>query len=1366
MLKNTLYRFTPDLSIALGLFLLPILFFAPITLGGRTLIPADNLYQYEPWASYRAEQGVPEVPHNALLSDLIFQNYQWKTFLRQSISAGEIPLWQTNQFSGAPFLANGQHSAYYPFSAIYYILPLWLAYGWFMVSQLWLAGLLMYGFMRGLGLSRPAGLIAGVSYQLSSFLIVSAVHPMIQASAVWLPLLLWMLENILLGRSALPQKWRKSIPSIFDQLPWALIGGMGLGMNFLAGHIEITYYTLLVMALYAALRLLWDWFKEAKQAAPLPKIALMLLLVGLGFGIGAVQFIPNLEAANYSFRTERSSLEEVRGYALPYRHVAKWIVPNVYGNPSQHGYWDVFEGDYQSQNWDYTAPDGQTSRVTNTDYDVKNYVEGGVYIGILPLFLAVLGLIYGKPRRYILIFGLIALVSLLFMFGTPFYAMLYYLFPGVNQLHTPFRWAWPLTVILCSLAGFGAEVLVNGMTAGATSRSPLPRIAYLLMGASGLLIGGLLISRLAYNLITDSFAERVYTGLAGATRAFPTAQAFYSYQFVNLLIFALMLGGIGLIIYVNQKGWQLKTMPLWLVAAIGLIALDSYLAVGDFNPRAKRDWLTFTPSAITWLQEQESQSQEAYRLQAFNWGEDPLIANTGWSYGLHDVRGYDSLFSKQYADFMGQITPQTGLAFNRIDPILYNNPQALLALQWDWLGVRYFLTDWIIRPQEEFGVTDLAEVGLQLAYEGEGIRIYENTEALPQAYSLPLAEVDKDGYIDFEQATLGPVTITDYQSSTVFTDVTLNQDGWLILSDTYAPGWRAFVRPLGTDESEEDEIDVHLIQGNFRGVKLDAGDWTVRWRYSPQSFQLGAFSSFISGMLVIFLALLWLWTSFVGESADQSPAGRVIKNSLAPILLNLFNRGIDFAFAFVMLRILAPEGAGIYYYAIVIFGWFDILTNFGLNTLLTRDVARDPSKARHYLLNTTLLRLILAGVGVGALAIFLFIRNTAIQPALDTTAITAILLLYVGLLPNSISTGLTALFYAFEKAEYPAALATVTTLIKVTLGLGALLLGWGVIGLAGVSIITNFITMSLMLRLALPLIQRVATGSNNISKAVMRSMVIEAYPLMLNHLLATIFFKIDVVLMEAINGAAVVGVYSTAYKWLDALNIIPAFFTLALLPMMSRQAQEDKPALTRHYVFALKILVMVALPIAVITTFIARGLIGVLGGPEFLPDGGIALQLMIWSIPIGWINSLTQYVLIALNRQRQITGAFVVAVSFNIIGNLVFLPLYSFRAAAITTILSEGVLLVGFYWLLRRDLHGVNYFYALWKPILVAGVMAGGMLALWTALPLLAVLGGIGIYLGGLIFLNPFTLEETGRLGRFLPVRLRKAEVSEALEAG
>src|SRR5687767_3781993 len=97
-------RYLPDIAIVVGFFLLAVLFFAPATVGGRTIIPADNLYQFEPWASQREAVGVPEVPHNALLSDLILQNYQWKTFIRQNLSDKEIPLWQGNQFAGTPFL--------------------------------------------------------------------------------------------------------------------------------------------------------------------------------------------------------------------------------------------------------------------------------------------------------------------------------------------------------------------------------------------------------------------------------------------------------------------------------------------------------------------------------------------------------------------------------------------------------------------------------------------------------------------------------------------------------------------------------------------------------------------------------------------------------------------------------------------------------------------------------------------------------------------------------------------------------------------------------------------------------------------------------------------------------------------------------------------------------------------------------------------------------------------------------------------------------------------------------------------------------------------------------------------------------------
>ena len=191
-------------------------------------------------------------------------------------------------------------------------------------------------------------------------------------------------------------------------------------------------------------------------------------------------------------------------------------------------------------------------------------------------------------------------------------------------------------------------------------------------------------------------------------------------------------------------------------------------------------------------------------------------------------------------------------------------------------------------------------------------------------------------------------------------------------------------------------------------------------------------------------------------------------------------------------------------------------------------------------------------------------------------------------------------------------------------------------------------------------------------------MLSESWPLMINHLLATVFFKIDIILMEAINGVRVVGWYSTAYKWLDAVQVIPAFLSAALLPVMSRQAHDDPPELVRSYRLAIKLLVLVALPIAVATTFLAHDLILILGGPEFLPDGAIALQLMIWSIPLGWVNSVTQYVLIALDQQRVLTRAFLIVVVFNIGTNLILLPRFSYPAAAIVTILGEGLLLAIF----------------------------------------------------------------------------------------
>jgi hypothetical protein len=85
---------------------------------------------------------------------------------------------------------------------------------------------------------------------------------------------------------------------------------------------------------------------------------------------------------------------------------------------------------------------------------------------------------------------------------------------------------------------------------------------------------------------------------------------------------------------------------------------------------------------------------------------------------------------------------------------------------------------------------------------------------------------------------MGPADVVAYGNIEVVVTAVTNQPAFLILNDSYFPGWKAFVRPLGNEQNEF-EVPISRVNGNFRGVLLDAGEWQVRFRYSPITFQVG-----------------------------------------------------------------------------------------------------------------------------------------------------------------------------------------------------------------------------------------------------------------------------------------------------------------------------------------------------------------------------------------------------------------------------------------------------------------------------------------------------------------------------------------------
>ncbi len=1315
---------------------LPVLLLGPTLTGARTLIPADNLYEWQPW------RGAAErtIPHNALLSDLVLENYAWKRFLVAAFQRGELPLWNPYLFAGAPFLANGQHSALYPFTALFLLLPIPQAYGLFNALQLFLAGLGMYLLARAWGLGRAAATFAGVAYELSAFMVVSLVFPMIVAGAAWFPYLLAALHAAierrpLLGRPA--------------ALPWALLAALALALNILAGHIEITYYTGLIGAgygLWGALQAVGraprvPWRERAARAlAPLGWTGLAL---GLGFALGAAQWVPFYEVARENFREGTATLRQVLGWAYPWRHLLVFLIPDFYGNPSHHGVRDVFTGEWMPFTVNAYGQPNPNGAFTS-HWGIKNYVEGGAYLGLLPWAFAALALARWRSlRRSGVPLGFLALLAALsfsFAFGLPLYALLYYGLPGFNQLHTPFRWIWPFTLAMAGLAGAGFDQAVRA-EGGARRWAGMGLLG---MGLGTLAALGL--ARWAAPEAALALADRALHALAKAPEAFPNARMFFSYQFWNLLRFGLIAAGSGLALLALRRPWG----P---ALAIGMLALDLLQAGAGFHPAADPRRLTDEPPVVRFLKADRG----LWRLTTFDpHGRKTFNANGPWLYDLQDIRGYDSIILKRYVAYLSAIQPQHELPFNRIAPI--TDPGALDSPLLDALNVKYVVTE-----------ETIASPRYTLIYEGE-VRVYRNEGAMPRAWTLPLTatvfhrdpiaalrQFDPRFYVVVDRpipelerfgapAVPRPAAVTAYGINEVWIDVAVEEPSWLVLADTFFPGWVAYRRPIGGSERDEERLEIYAANGLFRAVALPPGRWTVRFRYSPLSVKLGFFGTFIGGMAALFMGIVWAWGRLYRAEVERSTAWRVLKNSLTAMLLNLFTRSIDFAFAALMLRILGPEAAGKYYFAIVLVGWYEILSNFGLNVWLTREGAKRPEAVNRYFVNSSAVRLILLAAWMPLLLAITGLWMGAFRLTGDTAL--AILLLALAQAPASLATGVTALFYIYEKAEIPAALTVVTVLLKVSLGVPILLAGGGFVGLAASSVAVNTITLALLSGIAFRLFFRPRWEGD---PALRREMIRESGPLMLNHLLATLFFKIDVPILQALKGDVQVGWYSTAYKWLDALNIIPAYTTFAVFPVISRQAAESPAAMRRSVILTLKGLAALAVFTAALFTFLAEPLSWLLGGAAYLPHAAVALRIMIWSIPIGWMNSLINYVLVALGRQRDQTKAFLIALGFNAIANLLTIPAFGYPAAAAITILSEVVEGAAFYYDLRRTLGPLPWGEILGRPLLAGGVMMGLMGALWGIAPVAALaLGPLGY---GLAWwrLRPFTPEESERIREAFP---------------
>ena len=222
-----------------------------------------------------------------------------------------------------------------------------------------------------------------------------------------------------------------------------------------------------------------------------------------------------------------------------------------------------------------------------------------------------------------------------------------------------------------------------------------------------------------------------------------------------------------------------------------------------------------------------------------------LTPNSAEVFGLNDVRGYDYMTVRRYEEL---ITGQAG------NFLFYQNPMTFpktLPL----LNVKYILAEKAIPLNPAF---------FELVY-SKDIFIYRFKQCLDRAllvfdYQVEpdpatiLARVSSPGF-DPRQVLLledqpppaqmaasdrpagtnadAAVHILSYEPDDVRIDAALPRPGFLLLLDTWFPGWSATVNGVPTP--------IHRADYNFRAVSLPAGKSTVNFSYRPESLRIGLY---------------------------------------------------------------------------------------------------------------------------------------------------------------------------------------------------------------------------------------------------------------------------------------------------------------------------------------------------------------------------------------------------------------------------------------------------------------------------------------------------------------------------------------------
>ena len=170
------------------------------------------------------------------------------------------------------------------------------------------------------------------------------------------------------------------------------------------------------------------------------------------------------------------------------------------------------------------------------------------------------------------------------------------------------------------------------------------------------------------------------------------------------------------------------------------------------------------------------------------------------------------------------------------------------------------------------------------------------------------------------------------------------------------------------------------------------------------------------------------------------------------------------------------------------------------------------------------------------------------------------------------------------------------------------------------------------------------------------------------------FTNIDMLMLGVMSNPHEVGLYSAAYRTMNQVLFTYYLLTSILYPRLARQSMQQRLRSLRP-----EILLSLAAAGAVIALLLAvsrRAVLATVFGKEFLP-ATLLLSVLAWAIPLDFLTSYLSNAYIAWNMERKVLACTAIGAGSNVILNLIYIPVYGAKAAAVNTLISYVVYLAG-----------------------------------------------------------------------------------------